>query len=96
MKILDEGLSCTTAPALQASFQKRSSEKSVRAMIEFISEGSFGLTESDVDLESFECLSYVIYSVHSRQIKIRDKANGKIVASIQTYERLHDARTYKN
>lgn len=39
--------------------------------------------KSDVNKELVELLGYVYFQVHSQQVNIRDKANGKIIVSIR-------------
>ncbi len=39
--------------------------------------------KSDVNKELVELLGHVYFQVHSQQVNIRDKANGKIIVSIR-------------
>ncbi|HJT10799.1 MAG TPA: hypothetical protein VJ771_08455 [Candidatus Nitrosotalea sp.] len=39
--------------------------------------------KSDVSKEAVELLGHVYFQVHSQQVNIRDKANGKIIVSIK-------------
>lgn len=39
--------------------------------------------KSDVSKELVELLGHVYFQVHSQQVNIRDKANGKIIVSIR-------------
>jgi len=51
--------------------------KSKGAMRALISAGGV-----DSSPDSFESLSFVVFSVHPQQINVRDKSNGKIIATI--------------
>lgn len=39
--------------------------------------------KSDVNKELVEMIGHVYFQVHSQQVNIRDKANGKIIVSIR-------------
>ncbi len=71
------------SPDVARLLSKEGVPKSKKAMISFIAKGAFGGADKDVDSKSFDCLSYVIFSVHPQQINIRDKANGKIISIIR-------------
>jgi len=57
--------------------------KSRHASKVLIAIGVTGSPDGDVSQESMDCLSYVNFEVHPQQINVRDKANGKIIASIR-------------
>ena len=42
-----------------------------------------GKNENQVDGESVNLFGYVYFQIHSQQINIRDKANGKLIVSIR-------------
>ena len=56
--------------------------KSKRALKALIAIGT-GSIDGKVSQELIECLSNVNFEVHPQQINVRDKANGKIIASIR-------------
>ena len=56
--------------------------KSNHAMHSFVALG-LGKNNSEVDGEIVKALSHVYFQVHSQQINIRDKANGKMIISIR-------------
>ncbi len=39
--------------------------------------------KSDLSKEEVELMSHVYFQVHSQQVNIRDKANGKLIVSIR-------------
>lgn len=57
--------------------------KSRRASKALIAIGATGSLDGEVSQELMDCLSYVSFEVHPQQINVRDKANGKITASIR-------------
>ena len=57
--------------------------KSRRASKGLIAIGTTGSLDGEVSQEMMDCLSYVNFEVHPQQINVRDKANGKIIASIR-------------
>ena len=56
--------------------------KSKRASKALIAIGTTGSLDGKVSQELMDCLSYIYFEVHPQQINVRDKANGKIIASI--------------
>jgi hypothetical protein len=58
--------------------------KNRQSMLNFIASAS-GSSAADgtVTEEQLECLSYVIFDQHPQQINVRDKASGKIIATIR-------------
>ncbi len=57
--------------------------KSRRASKTLIAIGVTGSLDGTVSQKLMDCLSYVYFEVHPQQINVRDKANGKIIASIR-------------
>jgi hypothetical protein len=57
--------------------------KSRTASKALIAIGTTGSIDGKVSKESMDCLSHVIFEMHPQQINVRDKANGKIIASIR-------------
>ncbi len=53
--------------------------KTKQAMIALVSAGD---ASEKVDDDSIACFGKVVFSVHPQQINVRDKENGKIIASI--------------
>ena len=64
-------------PDVAKHISKDGVPKSKAAMNALISAGGVGSGP-----DSFECLSFVVFSVHPQQINVRDKLNGKIIATI--------------
>lgn len=56
--------------------------KSRRALKALVAVGT-GKPDGEVSQELMDSLSFVNYEVHPQQINVRDKANGKIIASIR-------------
>jgi hypothetical protein len=57
--------------------------KTRRALKAMIAIGTTGTLDGEVSQELMDCLSYVHFEVHPQQINVRDKANGKMIASIR-------------
>ena len=57
--------------------------KSRRTSKALIAVGTTGSRYGEVSQELMDCLSYVNFEVHPQQINVRDKANGKMIASIR-------------
>jgi hypothetical protein len=70
-----------TNPDVARHISRDGIPKTKEAMNTLISAGGMGLG-TKVDLDLFNCLSFVVFAVHPQQINIRDKSNGKIITTI--------------
>jgi hypothetical protein len=68
-------------PEVARHISKDGVPKSKQAMNSLISAGGLGMESKD-DMDLFDCLSFVVFAVHPQQINVRDKSNGKIIATI--------------
>ena len=72
-----------TSREIARYLSKNGVPKSSHTWKALIAIGATGSLDGKVSQALMNCLSYVNLEVHPQQINVRDKANGKIIASIR-------------